>query len=467
MHHQVCKRFMLFCDDVKITELIISDKTENVKGYWFHTKKQFNYKDAIDVKSFTAYRSTFRLEKFLKSLHFKGSYSDYVQLNLNSLTQLQQLKIDMEDEGGREAYNHHMHLQNLEILELGYSDGHQFYLTAPNLKMLKCYDFEPIQLSDWSTINHLETVFQHERVQLLKNLQYFQVEYNFPKNEDDRNILSSFPKLTTLACNVFMDDFEDEHTFTLDTLRHFVNQKRTLKRADLKIYFNSVELNDIGKIDDILTTQSDLAFQLNHYDSLSDNIVFDGPINYHELMSWMDGKLPDNFFKKYFNITVVEVSDEVASQGHLVAFLKNLTFLNTLYLEHTSFDQSFYDGLYEIGQLTILHIDKSSMPINYDFLFKLKVLESFSTDYDSPDFFDLALELHKRLKYFWAIGFYFAMQFFSISTCDGHDGYELQCYEDTPNGSRNLLIEKRHLNFDQLVRFIDEFRTTPMQFSTR
>lgn len=46
----VSNRFMFFCDEVQIPEIIISDKIENIKNYWFYSSKQFNYKGKYQSK---------------------------------------------------------------------------------------------------------------------------------------------------------------------------------------------------------------------------------------------------------------------------------------------------------------------------------------------------------------------------------------------------------------------------------
>lgn len=295
-YHQVCKRFMFICDDIKIPDLVVSNKIENIQDYWFFTKKQFNHLDAVDITTFTVSRS-FRLENFLRRLHFKGNYSDYVQLNLNNLTQLEQLKIDIAGYGCTDEDDIEINIQlpHLEVLEIEqYCSGlyeFLFHLTTPNLKMLKCDDFEQICLAHLDTINHLETILYHENVQSLKNIQYFKVESNFLQNQYVREILSVFPKLTTLVCNLFDYESDEEYDSMMETLRHIVRQKRTLKRSDLKIYFQSVEINDIEKIDEFESSESNLAFQINNYNSLCDNIAFDDPVDYNELMRLVKGKL--------------------------------------------------------------------------------------------------------------------------------------------------------------------------------
>lgn len=219
--------------------------------------------------------------------------------------------------------------------------------------MLKCYEFEGIQISDPNTIDHLEVFFCSETAHLLKNVQFLKVDSESLPNENF-NILSVYPKLKTLVSDQF--DFQRGGDHIASSLRHLVAQK--IKKPELKIYFQSVELIHSGKIEEYESSGSILAFQINNYNLLCGNISRVDPLDYSELMRLVEGALPDDFYKKYFNIESVRVSGEVKSQDHLVRFLKNFNYLNILDLENTVLDQTFFDGLHEIGQLTELRVKK-------------------------------------------------------------------------------------------------------------
>lgn len=426
--------------------------------------------DGISIKTFVAYRSTFRLEKFLRRLYFKGNSADYERLNLNNFTQLQQLKIDIseygctahpsdeEEEVEEEEYHPcdiNISLPHLEVLQI---DQHgtglfQFHLTTPNLQMLKCDCFEEILLTHSDEITHLETQFYHQSVSCLKNVQYLKVEHDFLLNENDREILSVFPKLTTLACHQ-IDYIPDgaENIAIMETLRHIVEQKRTLKRSDLKIYFQSVELADITKYEEFKSAESDLAFQMNNYSSLCDNIAMYDPLDYNELMTLVNGKLPDDFFKKYFDISYVLVSHNVDSRDHLVNFLKRLKCVDVLCLNNISMDQSFYDKLDQIGGMTRLFLTDCSIT-NYEFLLQLKSLEIFGTDRIFPDFLNSIQEMFQRLKHFRIAHIYSGSKFYTICCNRGEDLlYKFCCYDEEEPPGENLIFTKRQLQFDQLVR---------------
>lgn len=448
---------MFFSDEVKISELIISNKIENMKAHWFQTNEQYNFKDAIELSTFTTYRSTFRLEKFLKRLHYKGYFSDYDLLNLSDLTQLEQLKFDLDHPNESTFKAWHINLPNLKILEIGNLDReteeYHFYLNTPKLEMLKCDEFDLIHVAHPNTITHLELTFYNATIHSLKNLQYLKVDWGF-RYLMNQNILSTHPKLKTLLCNHFDYDGESDFDESMIALHDIVAQKLILKRPEFKIYYQSVELGDRDKIEEYVTTPTILEFQINNYSSLCDSISYNDPVEYNPLMRLLKDKLPDDFFKTYFNIQWVKISDKVKSQEHLIRFLKSLDYLNKLDLKNTFLDQTFYDSLHNFGQLSELRIVEMSTPIvNYDFLFKLNLLETFTTDRDFPDFFDLSLRLYRVLKYFKSITFYSDKECISISK-DWHS--EVYTFSRCKDSSRKKkLFEKDRLDFDHLVDFVN------------
>lgn len=94
-------------------------------------------------------------------------------------------------------------------------------------------------------------------------------------------------------------------------------------RCDVKIYYQSVEMDDSNKIDEYANLeQSTLAFQIYNYDSLCDNFEYIR-LDYFELMRRVKGELPEHFFKKYVKFLSIEVTNDVRSKVLLACdFLK-------------------------------------------------------------------------------------------------------------------------------------------------
>lgn len=470
---------MLWCVEVKVPEIIITNKIEDIKDSWFYTNRSFNYRDAIKMSTFTAYRSAFRLDKCLKRLHFQSDYSDFKRLNLNNLTQLEELKIHLRI-SDEEIYDVTLdesliNLPNLKILDIADYDKIQFVesmslvLTLPKLKALKNDCFDWITLSHPDTITHIEVSDYDEafgagnNANSLTNVEYLKIDQNIRWGDE---ILLENPKLKTLLCNQFDSDYYDD---SLELLREFIEQKRTSKRSELQIFFQSVELVDVHKIDECPSPQSILAFQMSNYDYLCDNISYGerDSLDYNELMTLVEGSLPDDFFEKFRNIPSVFVSSGAVNQEHLLKFLQKLKFLKTLCLRNTFLDQNFYDGLYEVGQLTDLIFSKSTLIVSFDFLFKLKLLETMSIYQESPELLDASLALFNELKYFREVEFFYGQQVVEINKSDyeldSNRLYSFRRCKLTHQGSlRQTLFAKERIDFDELSHLVNEHKNGRM-----
>lgn len=464
---------MMLCDAVQVPEIIITNEIENIKGHWFHTNRTFNYREvAIKLSTFTAYRSTFRLEKFLKRLHFQGDHLDYKQLNLNNLTQLEELKLDFIIPDGTDELSAEVsdiNLPNLRILDIAGIDPTLFdfdlkiVLITPKLEKLKYDFFTSMSLAHPDTIDHLEVRDDDDDVlseigHSLTNVQYLKFDQNIPWNDD---ILLKFPKLKTLMCNLFDSDDYEAGLYKLGDL---VEQKSILNRPEVRIFYQSVELVNGDKINDFESAKSILAFQMNNYNTLCDSISYDDNhlLHYNELMELVKGNLPDDFFHKYRHIPSIFVSEEV-SQEHCLQFLIRLEYLQNLHIRNESLEQSFYDGLCEINQLTELHVENtSSLIISYDFLFKLKLLEEFVTNCDLSELLDLTLALFIHLKNFKKINFFCHDALITIcNNVPYSNGYRLtrQVHQGT---WRYPLFEIRNIDFVHLSHLVNQLKNDRM-----
>ncbi|XP_037049246.1 uncharacterized protein LOC119083614 [Bradysia coprophila] len=444
----VCKRFKLLCQAVKTPELIISSTNDNVKGYWFYTKKQFNLQDAINVTTFNSYRSRLRLDKF-RRLYFEGSQSEYAQLKVNDLTQLEQVKINVKIGGIK--HETQINLPNVKMVEFD-TASHKFFITTPKLEMLRCNDFDEIHLTHPNSIKHLETNHYSESLPLLQNLQFLLVEHL--GEFDWSNTLSDLPKLTSLLCN-------GSCGYIPRAIKSLVEHKLGHQRSEPKIYFLSVELDELKKIDEYTSNNNDFLFQINNYNSLTETVFntrLTNPhqIDYNTLVDSMKDKVPDDFFKKYFSTRSICVNGKVENQEHLFEFLKNFDYLTELQLYNASLDQSFYSRLGELDQLTWLTVATNSQSplatsvsiFNFDCLLMLKRLTHFYISFDSINYFDLTLELFTHLKYFESGSFNFKESKVFISKNMEFNNYKLR-YDGH---------EKCRLDFNGLIREVEAIK---------
>lgn len=422
--------------------------------------EQFNHEDAIDMATYIAFRSTFRLDKFVRRLVVNGTCSDCLQLNFSNMVRLEQLKIELENADVDTTIELDINASNLTMLEINYGfsiDLRKLCITAPNLKMLKCVDLDRTQFTHPNTIHHLKMKFYGDQAHmnrsvdnLLKNVQHLEVQHGFCSEQSHRNVLSVFPKLTTLACNFSCEDFE---LTSIQNLRYIFKQKR----PELKIFLQSVELVGITQIDECESSESDFAFQMNNFKVLCHNVAVE-EINYNYLMKLVDGKLPDDFCKKFYQLECLRVVGEVKSQEYLLGFIRSFDYLRTLViLRNTSLGQRFFDNL--LNSLTHLEVGEISDSVtNFDFLFKLDFLEKLLIDRESPDFFDLALDLFKRLNFLTLMRFMFKKNSVVIVRKPISKQYDVRYVNEIRSafsvGYRDIL-HKKQINFDQMVRLFD------------
>lgn len=456
---------------MKLEELIITNNVRQKKDYWFHTKTKFNHADGIDIHSFTVCRSKFRFDR-LKRLYFKGSYKDYELLHLNDFTQLEQLTIYSS------RYNHRypvtvvdISLPNLKVLhERSFSNDYDLRLNTPKLEFLRCESFEFMKILHPDSIKHLERDFcLSRRVNLFKNVEYLKFDLALIPRVDD--FLSAYPKVKTLLANYYFptDDDEDEE-YSEITNEEFNNEvtnalrQLVKQRPDLTIYFQSVKLDNVKKIDEY-DPQKHLAFQINNYDSLCADI-FDRDcfVDYNELLRLFNGNLPDDFHKKYFNIKSVAVSDDVESGEHFVEFLKRSEYLRDLSLENVSFNQDFYDRLPEMTRISFLYLGKGVKPIiNYDFMFKMQNLKTLQSDRDLKEMFDLASALFSRLKYFRSIFFQVNGESVHVGKDTSKNQYSVvKKKENAATRKLEISFQKGEMNFDELVGFLRTYKNTKL-----
>lgn len=177
-------------------------------------------------------------------------------------------------------------------------------------------------------------------------------------------------------------------------------------------------------------------------------------------MILVNDTLPNDFYKKDFNIRSVSASENVDSQEDYVEFLKRLECLNRLWLENVSFDR-FYDRLPELDQLTVSSVTKNLTPItNYDFLFKLNGLKHFTTDRDSPEFYNLIFALFGHLKRLATVSFDFDEDIFTITSSPGNKKYGFSREtRDTKNEKAETIFERHEMDADDLVRFLKAYKS--------
>lgn len=371
---------------------------------------------------------------------------------MNDFTQLEQLEIKVENvKNADHAKNYiHINLQNLKIVEIDTSKV-RFLVTTPKLEILKCQNFNAISIAHPDTITYLETYFYTESLHALKNLQTLLIAYGEEFNWSDT--LSAFPNLATLY-------FNDNCGLDISkSIENLVTHKRMHQRSLPKIYFLSVELNDMNKIDEYNNVRNRSLFQINNFNLLAETIFnckMNDSISYDEVMDAMKGNIPTDFFKKFFYIRSI-YANQVVDQEHFFGFLKNFEYLSSVNLPFDSLDQSFYNRLDEFDHLIKVAVEgplyletppNLDPNLNFDVLLRLKNLNYVSIHVEYPQFFDLTPKLFIQLKYFTSMSFVFNEEYVMIKKDRKSNDYTVNYCGD----------EKTQLDFNGLVCQMDTIR---------
>lgn len=92
---------------------------------------------------------------------------------------------------------------------------------------------ENIRLADASTVKYID-LDSYTEAAILKNLEFLQIRCTL-----QRSYRVIQPKLNTLLA--YKNEFDEKNDQTITALNQLVDQKRILKRPELKIYFYSVD----------------------------------------------------------------------------------------------------------------------------------------------------------------------------------------------------------------------------------
>lgn len=176
--------------------------------------------------------------------------------DLNKFSQLEQLKLDGINVGGRETRR--LHLPKLKILDL-WLGNFDVIMDLPCLKAINCYRLNPIRLVDPTTVEHIRVCAVEGGVHLFanyKNLTHLQLDdvLDLRENED---ILQSLPNLRMFDGDQ-VTKYRSEREAYYYTYKHvkkmynnnLLKEKQLLRRDGLKICFGQIEIEDGKRFED-------------------------------------------------------------------------------------------------------------------------------------------------------------------------------------------------------------------------
>lgn len=478
----ISKRFKDLCDNLKVEELIIAGRREEYKHWWFYTNKPLNYEDSVSLKTFTAFKSDYKLEQNLKRLHIRYGPSQRFHFRcLDGFNRLEQLDVDSISYDSVYCFQA-INLINLRILRLRYIQDQvkeaRLHLKTPKLKILWCSNLNLIRVADPLTVVRLETTTYVSKIKRFKNLEFLQVNY---VRDLDLDVLSYFGKLKQLHLitdpAIFGQNF---HEKKLNTTIDYILKQKLLLGSDVRIFFHGVEMVD-RQLRQIGMSRSRLDFMLRNYHHLADNLYFVVDVDLTELLMLTFAPsvgncchIPVDFFHKFYNIQAVFTNSTRLNETVLIWFLKQIKNLRILNFFNANFNQSFYDvHIPGYRQLTTLAIicELNEPNINFDFILRIKQLTYLRTNLQFNNSFELAVRSFNEKRNLTEVEFRKKGDLVKISRNQSNQKYNLFCNKLENGLPGPLTYARRNIDREQLVthcnelRLLDMFSEMKLQFS--
>ena len=335
----------------------------------------------------------------LRSLKIEN-YPDDFDLNcVNCFSELRHLNIQNANDLKSQI---ELRLPNLLDFEFIYNGGCQLLLDTVKLERL-VYDqgsnahgpLGSLELVHPESITTLETHFHGEQLKPFKNVRHLRSSREFKVFYP--TTLTYLPNLQSINYTVayphIFDHFGSWDSI-IPTLKSFMDQKRSLKRTDLRVFFGGLELSDHKAIDDYKFeeySENLERFYLSNYEHLV-GIQPVYTVNYSNLMNHLasdssfntaDRQIPDDYFSRFQLVDRVKVHSRV-DQKHFIWFLKCLkSGIGYLNLENSLLDQSFYEQLPALCSPSLKGLtitEKESLIRTWNFIGELKQIISLSLD---------------------------------------------------------------------------------------
>lgn len=393
---RVSKKFKDIVNEFKVKGLVFVDNPEFEKSFQF-LNRPINFRHLIISKA---------------NLSFLGGSS----LNLQ---RLRRLKVCSTANNYAVSLEHVNRLTQLEYLELNLilftKPGDPKRIALPELRTLvirisqNVLEFETPKLLQLDiegshksvfvfrhslSVEHLKTDRYKEQFAVLKNLRMLDCHGSFNDSGLDETILSTYPNLQLLSV---------ESCGNLYNLNSIMKRRRILRRLDLRVYYRGVELECNHELSyNDLVYQDALTYQIENYGRLKKSLSWIKEINYGDLMSLVNDRIPSNFFAHFNNIQRLRVTRLVQDEKHLLRFISNCKNLNRLIIDHCYLRQSFYERLCRISSLVSLEIFETDQ-VNLEFLRRLPYLKSLKTNQQLDR--DGVRQALKRLKYLESMEF--------------------------------------------------------------
>jgi len=391
---RVSKLFKEVIDRLVFNEIIVNEEVSNIG--WLHTNELVNLKEANiidDWKKFVISVPIFQLEKNLKKLIINEFDKQWIADNINNFTLLEHLELI-----GFGKKLKQINLPNLQALNFfNYIDSYSITLNCPKLKAVKLFHGADCKIINPSSIEYVYlTDFDEEFICQFPNLKHAIFEVHNMMFFDIHPAVFKLKKLKTISV------YDDGHM--IDEELEKVLKRKSKARADLKFYFNHVELVDLKKLDEYISSGDRFKFQLDNYDLLDNEFIFRCYVDYKYLIKkWPKfEQIPSSFFSKFAIRTSFHSVAKITNHQHFLQVLSKFQRLFYLTLIEPGLNQLTYDQLPNVlDGINCMYIkEKGKHKIeNLDFLTKFNSLEQVEVEVNSnSDTIVVVLKLFKKIN---------------------------------------------------------------------
>lgn len=365
----VCKKWNRIVNNLRLKVLVISSSSNLPNSKWWCTYNPISCRHMLKNDQSLGsilLKLSQPLFNSLRSLHIY-SISDKTLLTgfLNRFKQLEQLEViysQLRDIGCV------LNLENLRILNIGDAINDAIVLNTPRLERIKINlaHFDKVTFTYPESIRFCEFLRYNDHIKSFINLEYLYVK-NINVLDDD--FLLHLKQLKEIHFDGRKEIFY--------TLKH---QKKAYRRNDLKLFYFGVHLEDNIPSYDLKNSRHQInkkAIELfgDNYQQLASILPFVHQIDYCDLESYFDDKIPRCFIRRFVNLDYLIVTGKVKYANQLAQILSDCLNLKSLAID-SSLDQQFYTNLPAILPCLEYLIIKNEQKPNFNqFLLNFNNLE--------------------------------------------------------------------------------------------
>ena len=361
---------------------------------WFHPDYS-NYQHRVDYLMVSLLdESSFNLE-FLRRLKI-GRLSPIDGLNdINKFTYLEELDIDLKNYDSQ--WSRTLSLPNLKVLRLFMSQQLPYLgLNTPKLTKVCTASLDKLVFVYPQSVRCISTLFHCGMLPKFRNLEYLTftnrydlLDFNRVNRKYSTELnLTSLTKLIEVQF-IFSLKFMNENW---RKIKNAIETTLALKRPELKVLWMNMQATNsvLASYERVMgTLGSFVAFQLEHYEKLTDKVDMFWSFDFNRSMEMLPpaGFDPNNEFTSRFlarySFRKIKVTYRTKYPKLLRQLIGRSSNLESLDFSDSGLGQSFFDRLAQTIQqndIPLRHLRfHSTKSLNYDFVSKLRHLERFET----------------------------------------------------------------------------------------